>query len=803
MNLKRILAFTIANILCYSSVVMASSNNTINKTVNVADGDQIEGVYLKILPKDEIISGDSVIITIDNGEFHKNSDSEFTSCEKEWKSPSGADWCYMMQQYTKAQKSDNIVSNIELKEILSKQLKEQSSDELPYKIEYNSKNEIQVYLYPIARIFCDNDGEISTNSPYYNIPIIAEAKGDGDVKITIDSNESNVSGGNKYTIARATSSSGSTTTTIGEVYSFQDSKELDEITIKENVKGTFESNKQVKVRVSGGFEIDKTKSDIVVSAGSNAKFNDIKVTDVNEDSFTFTMPSFSAEGETEKASAIKISGIVIVPEDEDDNWGDVSLTVSGAGISKETIVVATRADYGFKMSVIDEVPTIISGRTYIANKDLDEDDFKSATILFEETIADTWLTNRKLEFAVPEGVKIIDYDFDEFEDMADITSYASIAEEGTVLKIDLKDGKNVIDADEESSFELNLYFSIDADYVGDIPVSVSGAGLTADTLNDVIVAKAVTPIVINTATTKLNMGYQSYKTADITITETQDGVLLDGEKVIIAIDSAKFGNSEVGFNDENVDISVDGEITVKDFKVKDGEIYFTIDSTSYTEPASITISNITIGTTRSVPYGSYDIRVYGGAVVNNYDEDEADKAEYSAQPNDEGIAYFDTTEAYSFTDYLVIMTETTTLDGVVEVTIGEKTIKVNDEMVDVDVAAYIQTSSNSTMVPLRFVSIALGVDKENVNSVDESSKISWDANSKTATIFYAAGSSQKIIQFQVGNQYMIVDGTQIPMENGVVAEIVDGRMFVPFRALGTALGVSVDWDAETRTAIYK
>ena len=49
---------------------------------------------------------------------------------------------------------------------------------------------------------------------------------------------------------------------------------------------------------------------------------------------------------------------------------------------------------------------------------------------------------------------------------------------------------------------------------------------------------------------------------------------------------------------------------------------------------------------------------------------------------------------------------------------------------------------------------------------------------------------------------MVIDGTAITMENGVKAEIVDGRMFVPFRALGTALGVPVSWDAETRTAIY-
>ena len=49
---------------------------------------------------------------------------------------------------------------------------------------------------------------------------------------------------------------------------------------------------------------------------------------------------------------------------------------------------------------------------------------------------------------------------------------------------------------------------------------------------------------------------------------------------------------------------------------------------------------------------------------------------------------------------------------------------------------------------------------------------------------------------------MNVNGSTIAMANGVTAEITDGRMFVPFRALGQAFGVSVSWDADTKTAIY-
>ena len=129
-------------------------------------------------------------------------------------------------------------------------------------------------------------------------------------------------------------------------------------------------------------------------------------------------------------------------------------------------------------------------------------------------------------------------------------------------------------------------------------------------------------------------------------------------------------------------------------------------------------------------------------------------------------------------------------------------MKVNGEEIAMDAAAYIQTSSNSTMVPVRFVAVALGVDSDNVANADESSKIMWDNTNKTVTIAYASGNGQKLVQFTAGSAIMTIDGTAITMENGVVSEIVDGRMYVPFRALGQALGVPVSWDADTRTAIY-
>ena len=144
---------------------------------------------------------------------------------------------------------------------------------------------------------------------------------------------------------------------------------------------------------------------------------------------------------------------------------------------------------------------------------------------------------------------------------------------------------------------------------------------------------------------------------------------------------------------------------------------------------------------------------------------------------------FDVNEGFKFAGYLNVDGSASgepVLTKKVEVTIGEKNVVMDGEKVDTDVAAYIQASSNSTMVPLRVVALALGVDAANAANPDETNAVNWDANSNN----------------------MNVNGSTIAMANGVTAEITDGRMFVPFRALGQAFGVSVSWDADTKTAIY-
>ncbi|MCD8089314.1 MAG: copper amine oxidase N-terminal domain-containing protein [Clostridiales bacterium] len=133
---------------------------------------------------------------------------------------------------------------------------------------------------------------------------------------------------------------------------------------------------------------------------------------------------------------------------------------------------------------------------------------------------------------------------------------------------------------------------------------------------------------------------------------------------------------------------------------------------------------------------------------------------------------------------------------IISVQIGSSTVTINGEEYTMDAAPYIQTETNSTLVPLRFVAIALF--GENVENADESSIISWDAETKTASIT----ADGDIIEFTAGSSEIRTNGEASETEYSAAAEITDGRMYIPFRALGEALGAEVSWDGETKTASY-
>ena len=709
---------------------------------------------------------------------------------------------------------------------------EDESCNTEFKPDGSSKNTNEIKGIKISlKADASGTGSKDLENSYIALPlggVIADGNGAVKAKVTADYTSKVVGG--EYTITKGLEG-GSTTLVYDDknVKSFEDVATLEQVVIRENVrntigKGTTKDEATITLRVNGGFKfVDNIADDDVTLDSPAVESESIKVTDItmndSQNTITFKVSNLSKAADRSNPIGLAIKNLQ-VRATSDNNYGDVELTISGDGISSTTKVVAKREALGFKLETSADAKEMVAGRHYSqANDSMVESDNETVEVKFSESVPNTLVTSRALDFTVPEGVKITNVQISESKNLSNFdTADFEIINNGRTLRLNRKNvnGSNYdVSGDRTkvlASFKMKFNLSIDPSFTGDVKLSVAGGGQSEGTTPDVVIAKAIAPFEIKTQTTKVDLGYQDYNTADIVITETKPGMLLANETAELKL-VAPYGTSEVGFSQAKFEVT-GGELNVKekDFKISNGVVSFKVDRSSYKNPSTITIKDVKIGSTRSVPFGSYNLALSGKAVLNNYAAS-GDKVKYEQDVKlteastgttaaATGLRLQNNTEYYEVKDYVNVITETGTFNQTVKVSVGEKTVLVGDQAYDMDVAPYIQASSNSTMVPLRFVSVALGVDSSNVANPDASNKIAWDANTKTTTIYYGAGTGQKIIQFQAGSNIMVVDGTRIPMEYGVVAEIKDGRMFVPFRALGQALGVTVSWDADTRTAIY-
>ncbi len=113
--------------------------------------------------------------------------------------------------------------------------------------------------------------------------------------------------------------------------------------------------------------------------------------------------------------------------------------------------------------------------------------------------------------------------------------------------------------------------------------------------------------------------------------------------------------------------------------------------------------------------------------------------------------------------------------------VSDLTILVNQTEVFSDSAPFI--TNGRTMVPVRFISEALGV------------AIDWDDETKTVII-----GSENPMRLTIGaDQVIKADGSTIKLD--VPAVIVEGRTMIPLRAIAELSGADVDWDGETKTVL--
>lgn len=578
---------------------------------------------------------------------------------------------------------------------------------------------------------------------------------------------------------------------VEEVVTIEDLKI--EPSVGANMEAVVDEGDEITLKLNSGFEFaNNDNNKITIKADGTTITPEVEYED---DEIVITVDGdISADVDTLTISGIKVEATSAK------EGATATIKVSASGNDSVSIEVATVVDYAVSMSVDEDedVPVIYSGVDVDNTGITDDSDHESLEVSIDETFAGAWDNSKKFTLSLPEGVYAadvdvvvdgIDLDREDFIDAYDNGEYEYFEFDKRIFE------ENDSDND---PYEMDVTFTLvaDPDFEGDVVLTLSGDAMEEQ---EVTIAKFVKPYTVSAQQNDLTIDYRNTEIpTDVVITEAEAGLWEKGTEFALTLDKIDF--------DDDASVTADDKsgMEIKDVKTKDGEIRFTVDSESDDEPATLTVSDLTLYMDRNLPAGAYDLNMYA---LDMLGVDSAEKAEdfdgsdYKAADKgyltqtllaDEVTTVFvgdesddiDYTAKTGFVNIVTAGSDTTGFTTKLTVPIGENYLIAGETKVELDAPAYIN-AEGYTMLPVRAISTSLGIDNNNVL---------WDQATKTVTILYG----DRIISMTAGASVMYVNGSSIPTSSSV--EIVNDRTFLPMRDLATALGVTdLTWDTDPTT----
>ena len=576
--------------------------------------------------------------------------------------------------------------------------------------------------------------------------------------------------------------------------------ELKELKIEPAVGDTLgavaKNGTDIRLKLNSGFEF--VKSDLTLSTDKGTPVPD---TTWDDDEVTFENIGDGITG----AEWFKIEGLKVEATSAKAG-ATATIKVYVDGNDTVSVEVAKVVDYTVSMTVDEDedVPVIYSG-VNVDNKGItDDSDHESLEVTIEESFAGAWNNSKDFTLSVPEGVYITDVvsaslEESELNGYADEKAWFEAAyEEGDYVDLTFKrrgwtetdpNGNGTASKD-PAELTFTLVLVADPNFEGDVTLKLTGDAVDEQ---EVTIAKFVKPYVVEAQQNDMQIDYRNTEIpTSVVVKEAEAGLWDKGTKFVLSLD-------KIDFDDEGT-IAVDDKsgLEVKDDEVKtttvdgDDAVYFVVDSRSDDEPATVTISGLQLYMDRSLPAGAYDLEMvspemndpYESTVVLNGTKDKVDGDPRAIHDiNDDFVSY---TAKAGFVNIVTAGREDTdSFTTKVVVPVGESYLISGENKVEIPVPAYIN-AAGYTMLPLRAVAVALGINENNVL---------WDQTTRTATVMYGS----KIINMTYGQKVVYVNGAMIPATAAV--EITNDRMFLGLRDLGNALGVTdITWDAATKTA---
>ena len=548
----------------------------------------------------------------------------------------------------------------------------------------------------------------------------------------------------------------------------KDQDTLKDITINGLVNDAIDGKKEITLKLSGNFEfVTSTIEESDFSfLNSNAT---VSIKEKDKDTIKFTINDL----EKDQLTKLTISGIDIKTTKKCNAGDKATITVSSKSFDSVKLEAARMVEEAVTYTVEDEeLPVIWAGKNYAKDA---EDDTNTLEVAIEENTGDILNTSRKATFTFPEGIEVVDADFDGVkqgsfkyeidENVVTIWNYGEKAES------------------DETDMQVKFLINAAPTFSGDVKVTLGGE------FDDVElkVATVKAPYTVEAKTTEVLIDYRYVPVNEIVITEAEEGLLEDDAKIFLEVEKMDFedaGSYEVTTGDIDVEVEINDGKTSKQLEI-------TVKDES-TEASTITISGLELYLDRTLPVGGYALKnvkaenILWENSTETKGEDNDEAYDYVPDANNASNGLFKYKAVTCNDKYVEVVTsgrdnDDSTTNRKIVITIGATTMAVGTQTITLDTPAYIN-AENYTELPLRAVSEAFGAT------------VGWDDASRTVTVMMG----QRIVSMTIGSKTMYINGT--PVQMNTAPEITNERTFVPVRDLANALGISkIDWNEASQT----
>lgn len=513
---------------------------------------------------------------------------------------------------------------------------------------------------------------------------------------------------------------------------------------------------------------------------------------IKSDEFTVEIETFS---DGTASTEFSIDDIEI--EATSAKSGDTGIVrILSSGMDTVSLEIVEVVDYEVALTVDEDyaVPVMFNGvdskNTGLTIRD---DNNESLEITLQETFPGAWSMRDGFQFTLPEGIFVTDVDIIDVEnfyqdnvelnatqfknEMAKAYVYGEY-EEFNFKRRTFDDVDHTLTNDRATvTFKLTLV--AEPDFEGDVVFGFAGNLIDEQ---EVIIAHFIPPYEATADQNDVIIDYRNTALpTDIVIIEREAGLLAQGSKISFSVDRGDMIQFE---KNATFGVSIDSDMQIRDeTDVSKGTLALEIREESHSAHGVITISDIELFMQRSIPAGAYELTVsssmeeaflnqdlFGSGYLAGYDREDK-VGDYDRYDNVVHQAFINVVSAGNDKD--------NTFTTKISVPIGEYYLIAGNKEVTLDVPAYIN-EKGYTMLPVRAVANALGVNTSNVL---------WNDETGSVTIMYG----QRIITMKIGDNMIVINGSSVPASSA--PEIKDERAFLPLRDLAIALGVSdIEWD---------